>query len=166
MSAVQSANVLDVVRDAKFELKVSEWKAGHIPRFAFPLSKSRPKSYKFGQDYQWRTVSFETSKGRFLVLILLNVSRSIYRATLAQVMEDDDLVVLCQHEYHQSEPGWHCHVTSSPSSLLPRGVVRKQLTRWPKYRHVQSEVEFKVTLVNALSIAADRFKFSAQGGSI
>ena len=155
--------VSDVIRDHKFDLKVGEWKNGHIPRSVFPLSRLKAKSYKFGSEYRWRVVAFETSKGKFRILLLLNEGKGIFRATLAAETSDQDLIVLCQHEFHQSEPGWHCHVSFEDVDKLPRGVIRSHLKRWPKSSSVHAEVEFKVTTTSALSFAARCFRFSSQG---
>lgn len=155
--------VSDVIRAAKSDIEIGEWKSGHIPRSAFPLSKAKPKNYKFGPEYKWRVVTFKTESGKFRVLLLVNEGKNIFRATLASETLDGDLIVLCQHEYHQSEPGWHCHVNFSEVDRLPRGVARTHLTKWPKYNPVHAQVEFAVSTSSALSLAASCFKFSAQG---
>src|SRR5262249_9727610 len=114
-------NVRDVVRALKTDIHLSEWKSGHIPRATFPLSRVREKSYKLGPEYKWRVVSFDCLHQSFKILIVFNDGKQIYRATLAMEVERD-LVVLCQHEFHASEPGWHCHVTFDETDGLPRGV--------------------------------------------
>jgi len=160
-------NVADVIRAPKFSPEIGEWKSGHIPRAQFPLSRVKPKSYKFGPDYRWRIARFETSLGKYRVLVLLNESKAIFRATLASETPTGDLVVLCQHEYHQSEPGWHCHVSFADIDLMPHGVFRSHLDRWPKYKsNSEARHGFNVEEKNALSIAANVFRFRAQGDLI
>ena len=68
-----------------------------------------------------------------------------------------ELAVLCQHEYHASEPGWHCHVTFADADTLPLGVTRSHLRRWPQVDVPHSRLDFGVHERNAASIAAARF---------
>lgn len=82
--------------------------AGHIPRKSFPLSKLKNKRFKYGPEYEWRIVTFRALDHAFSLLIMLNENKAIYRASLGMHV-DQDVVVLGMHEYHSSEPGWHCH---------------------------------------------------------
>jgi hypothetical protein len=78
-----------VCRAAKTGLELGEWKSGHIPRSAFPLSRAKPKSYKFGPEYQWRVVKFQAAARNFRLLLLVNENKCIYRSTLAIEVEKD-----------------------------------------------------------------------------
>ena len=155
-------NITDIVRALKTDIHVSEWRSGHIPRASFPLSQARNKNYKFGPSYKWRVVTFDCLQRSFRLLILLNEDKIIYRATLAVEVEGD-LVVLCQYEYHESEPGWHCHVTFRDADMLPRGVTRGHLRRWPGKGAVPSRPDFGIRQSNAVGIATARFRVLTPG---
>jgi hypothetical protein len=99
-----SVQLKEVARAIKFDVEPGKWSAGHISRQTFPFSRVRSKRYRLGMEWKWRVVSFNTHGREFKVLIELNENKQIYRATLAWV-ENDDLAVLCQHEYHAFEPG-------------------------------------------------------------
>ncbi len=159
-------HVSDVIRSAKFDINLGKWSTGHIPRTSFPLSKVKPRNYKYGSDYSWRLVQFEISRGRFRILILVNEPKLIFRATLAAEASDGDMIVLCQHEYHQSEPGWHCHITFQTIDKVPHGAARSHLQRWPQHKRTGVYVTPSISVVSALSIAAQSFRFSAQGDLI
>jgi len=83
-------NVADVIRAMKFDIRIGDWQSGHVTRSSFPLSQARAKNYKFGPQYRWRVVRFETHGRNFRVLILLNLEKAIFRASLA-VERDNDL---------------------------------------------------------------------------
>lgn len=155
--------IQDIVRAIKTDVHVTDWKEGHIPRATFPLSQARPKNYKFGPEYKWRLVRFDCLGNTFRLLVVFNEAKQIYRATLGMDVERDDLVVLCQHEFHASEPGWHCHVTFAEAATLPHGVSRTHLRRWPGAGTEPSRLEFGVRLANAVSLAAARFRISSPG---
>jgi hypothetical protein len=75
----------------------------------------------------------------------------------------NDLAVLCQYEFHASEPGWHCHVTFREITDLPLGVTRSHLRRWPSEKTNPSRMEFGVRQTNAAALAATRFRVSVPG---
>ena len=159
-------NVSDVVRGPKTDVEISEWRAGHIPRERFPLSRARAKSNKLGPEYRWRVIKFDCLGDSFRVLVVFNEAKQIYRATLAverQEGRQQELAVLCQNEYHASEPGWHCHVTFAEIDTLPLGVVRSHLRRWPQVDAAHSRPDFGVHERNAATIAAARFRISSPG---
>ena len=155
-------DIKDIVRAQKTDVHVSDWRIGHVPRSTFPLSLARPKNYKFGPEYRWRLVRFDCLQRSFRMLVLFNEGKQIYRATLGMEV-GDDLVVICQHEFHASEPGWHCHVTFRDIDDLPRGVSRTHLRRWPSANTEPSRPEFGVREGNAVSLAATRFRVSSPG---
>jgi hypothetical protein len=160
-------NIRDVVRGPKTDVSISEWREGHIPRERFPLSRVRSKSYKLGPDYKWRVISFDCLGDSFRVLVVFNEAKQIYRSTLAVEIRQsgraaNELAVLCQHEYHASEPGWHCHVTFAETDTLPLGVARSHLKRWPQATSA-SHSEFGVHHRNAATIAAARYRISSPG---
>ncbi len=149
----------EILKSPKTNVQIGSWSTGHVPRNKFPLSRARSKHYRFGPDYQWRIVTFEAAGNSCRILILLNEYKETYRARLA-VEKDGDMLVLCEHEYHATEAGWHCHVTSEPISSAPVGAARYGKTKWP---NKPSRLEFGVTKANALAVAAKRFGFEAQG---
>ena len=155
-------NVVDVIRAPKSNVDIGTWRTGHVPRAAFPLSKAKSKAYKFGPEYSWRIVSFECLGVQFRVFILLNENKQIYRATLASET-NNDMTVLCQHEWHVSEPGWHCHVSFLPAAHILPGIVRGHLRPWPRPSSRNVNDSFEVTKQNSLYHAERRFKFSEEG---
>jgi hypothetical protein len=154
--------VAEVIRAAKVGVDAGSWKTGHITRAEFPLSRVRSRRYKLGSEYRWRVVKFNAIGNEFRVLIELNENKEIYRATLGR-KNADDIAVICQHEFHKSETGWHCHVSHDEIDTLPAGVMRSSLLRWPKPSLVHAQVVFPVSERTALSVAAARFRFLAQG---
>jgi hypothetical protein len=155
-------DVVDIIKNTKSKPDLGEWREGHIPRSAFPLSRARNKNYKFGPEYKWRLITFDSIHHKCRVLLLLNEGKQICRMTLG-VEINNGMTVLCQHEFHASEPGWHCHVCFDQIENIPSGVNRSHLKRWPKPETVHARVEFYVSQRNALSAAAEIFRFSAQG---
>jgi len=99
------------------------------------------------------------------VLILYNKNKEICRSTFAVEVEKD-LAVLCSHEYHSDHRGWHCHVISKDHASIELGIFRGRQKRWPSAKVPHSKLEFGVTEVSALSHAASRYNFEAQGGLI
>src|ERR1043166_7837463 len=99
--------VVDIIKATKASVEAGAWKTGHITRAEFPLSRVKSRRYKLGSEYRWRVVRFNAIGNEFRVLIELNVNKEIYRATLGRKNEED-ITVICQHEFHKSEPGWHC----------------------------------------------------------
>ena len=123
------------------------------------MSRLKDRRYKFGQDYAWRVVRLEALGNQCRILILLNESKLIMRARMG-VELNGDMVVLCEYEYHASEPGWHCHVTLEEATSAPAGAARRDKKKWPRK---SSRLVFGVDRANALTLVADRFGFEAQG---
>lgn len=157
------ANLAEIVRADKIIIDTGKWATGHVSRSAFPLSKARTKHYRFGPEYSWRVVRFECLGLRCRVLILFNGGKEICRFTLA-VDVQEDLAVLCNHEYHADHRGWHCHLTWEGHDRVTPGVVRTGQRRWPHARAEHSRKEFGVSLASALSHVAARYRFEGQGG--
>lgn len=158
--------ISEIIQANKNDLEIGVWKQGHIARDAFPLSRVKPKRYKLGMEWYWRLVTFQCLGKQFRILIEINENKAIYRAILGCLNDDGDLVVICSHEHHASEPGRHCHVTFSQIETLPTGVMRSALKKWPKFNSVHAQVEFDVSKINALSVTAEAFNFIAQGDLI
>ncbi|WP_147395084.1 hypothetical protein [Azospirillum cavernae] len=159
-----SMDLVDVIRAEKRNVKVQEWKEGKVPKGQFPLSKSKA-GVVVGRGWEWRIVTFEALNERFRVLIKLNLERQYYAAVLG-LEKGQDTIVLCHHELHVSHRNWHCHyIRGNVTTALP-GVLRDmdRMSGWPRSSDTPCSVEFKVTKGNAVSIAAARFQFQAQGG--
>ena len=154
--------ISDIIRSDKTDVEVSPWRTGHIARASFPLSKVKSKRYKLGPEYRWRIVKFKSKGREFRVLIELNENKEIFRATLGAVIEED-IAVLCCHEFHKSEPGWHCHVSWRDIDTLTTGAFRSNLVRWPRAELVATETAFPASATNALSLATNRFRIAVQG---
>lgn len=152
----------DVIRAEKTELRIGEWQQGRVPRSTFPMSKVREKYYKFGPEYKWRLVRFNSGDMKCRVLILLNEGKQIFRARLG-VEKNGDMVVLCDHEFHASEPGWHCHCARESACGIEPGAARSHTQRWPASASGCSIRDFAVDGKTALTVAAERFNFRAQG---
>jgi hypothetical protein len=152
----------EIIRALKTDIHASAWAVGHISRSAFPLSLARSKNYKFGPEYHWRVITFDCLSRTFRLLVVINEAKQIFRATLGVEVEND-LAVICQHEFHASEPGWHCHLSLAPVETLPPGVTRTHLRRWPKSGTEHSKQHFDVTEKSATSVAAARFRVASIG---
>jgi hypothetical protein len=152
-------NIKDVIRAKKADLETGNWSNGRIPRSAFPLSKLKNRHYRFGPDYSWRLVRFSALGEQFRILIILNISKEILRARLGMEI-GSDMTVLGEHEFHASEPGWHCHLTFENVADIVPGVVRFRKTKWPVHSAAQ---EFDITFASALTHVAKRFGFKEQG---
>lgn len=121
----------DVLRAAKSDVTVGEWRNGHVTYAAFPQSKVPSRAYKLGPTYEWTVIRFSALGARFRVLVIVNTGRAIFRACLG--MEDGkDMRILCHHEYHASEPGWHCHVKLAEVAEIEPGCARSGARRWPQ----------------------------------
>lgn len=156
-------SIKDIIRADKTNVQISrDWKSGHIPRARFSLSRAKNKAYKFGSAYKWRTISFDALGHKCTVLVLLNTGKQICRMTLG-VEEAGDMKVLGHHEYHSSEPGWHCHVHRKPINKIEGGIFRKGQERWPKNEELTNNKEFNANTDNAIGLAADFFNIQNTG---
>lgn len=153
-------NIKDLIRAEKSALDTGKWASGHIPRTAFPMSKVRDRKYKFGQDYKWRVIKFEAAGVSCRILVWLNEPKEILRARFG-VDVGAEMVVLCDHEFHASEPGWHCHVTFDEIASVTPGSARSDKMKWP--RNVKLTERFTATEASALTIVSDVFRLKTQG---
>lgn len=152
-----------IIKAEKSNFDWGKWHAGHIQRSSFPLSKVKEKSYKLGKEYKWRVVRFTAHSKRIRVLIVLNEEKQIYRARLG-VERDGDMVVLCDHEFHASEPGWHCHYTLQHIDSVTEGAVREGKRKRPS--DTDAAAAFNVTEASAVAVAAKRYGFEPKGDLI
>ncbi|MGB4864499.1 MAG: hypothetical protein WBP38_01220 [Hyphomicrobium sp.] len=156
-------DVADVIRAEKTDVEISDWFTGKVTKAKFPLSKARG-AIQLGKSWRWRTVRFSALGQKFRLLIQLNVSKSKYSATLA-IERDGDLAVFCCHELHVSHKNWHCHFVPGDIEKTYPGVLRdrENMISWPSFTEDECTIDFTVTEQSALSIAAARFRFEAQG---
>lgn len=121
------------------------------------MQVTKNKNYKKGPDYHWRVATFCALGQSFKVLILINQIKEIYRAYLG-VDCGGDMRVLCHHEYHASEPGWHCHLHTGDINGVEPGLMRTGMRRWPQGEGTHSKMDFGVTQTNAVAKAFELFK--------
>lgn len=153
----------EIIRAPKEKIAIDEWKSGKIFPKHFPLSKARGTGLRLGPDWVWRIVKFTALQHDFRVLIKLNVMTEYYAAILALDL-GDDLAVLCHHELHVSHKGWHCHFVDGDVFQNFPGAMRSQgMVAWPTFINEECQVPFNVTKSNALTFAAARYRFAAQG---
>lgn len=124
------------------------------------MSRVKEKQYHFGKAYRWRLIKFESCGLKCRILLLLNLEKEIFRARLG-VDDSGDTIVLCDHEFHASEPGWHCHFTLDDIDLAVPGAARSGKRRWPRGQN--QAAKFTVTEAGALTIAAKRFGLVEEG---
>ena len=130
-------NIKDFIRAEKANLDTGKWASGHVPKSAFPLSRSKPKTYKFGPEYHWRLVKFDALSEECRIWITLNENKEIFRARFG-VLRAGDMTVLCEHEFHASEPGWHCHLTFDHLDSASTGGMRWDKQKWPRIEKFDS----------------------------
>ena len=148
----------DVIRAEKTDIKVGKWAVGHIPQRQFPL-RAKPASFKLGQTWHWALIQFRALGLPFRVLLLLNSEREIYRAILGAETEKD-FNMICVHEFHAKEPGWHCHLVEEMKDA-PQGWQRRGMRRFPK--GARMEAVFDVTEDTAIRIAQKVFRIEERG---
>jgi hypothetical protein len=101
---------------------------------------------------------------------LLNLSKQIFRATLG-VTENGETAVLCEYEFHASEPGWHCHARCDDLELLDSAVTRFGSKRLPSAgkHHRRDRFTFgkaELTEVTAFNAAVKFFKLYKEEGTL
>ncbi len=156
--------VFDFIRAQKTGIKIApEWKSGKIPPSAFPLIKGR-RTLPAGSEWQWRLVEFDALGYHCRVLIRLNEHKAYYQAVLA-VETRHGLKVICHHELHLGEKSWHCHFCGCSVHDVFPGVMRDRgnMRSWQDQPSAAETIEFTVTSASALTVAANRYRFKAQG---
>lgn len=153
----------------KMQLRTGEWKRGPIPRSQWPSRRAKSKAYKFGPRYQWRIITFIACGYDCRVRILLNVEAQIFRATFG-VTEDGETKVICDYEWHASEPGWHCHARCGPVAEIDAAKNRFGSIRLPSARNFHRRQDFKfgnteINEVTAFNCAVTVFRIR-QGGDL
>lgn len=163
-------NLRAIVGAEKSLVKSGEWKQGEIPRAQWPSRKARAKAYKYGPLYRWRIISFYALGCDCRVRILMNESKQIFRATLG-VVTLGETVVICDYEYHASEPGWHCHARCNDIDGLDAGTNRFGSLRLPKSGNHHRRLDFKfgktaISPPSAFNCAVKFFGIDKIGGEL
>jgi hypothetical protein len=151
----------EVISAEKANIKIGPWKAGKIPKLDFPLSKS---AYRLGNSYRWCVVSFEALGGVFKCAVIFNAGKKKYEALLG-FMVNQTLKILCSFQFHEGEPGWHCHASCDPESNQTPGLLRGPwVTRIPAARAPHRRMDFGVdTEDRAVQFALRRYRIETKG---
>jgi len=162
MASASPLLVSNVIRAPKQDVRITDWEQGPVPRAKFPLLRSK---LPLGRGWRWRTVRFRALGEEFVVLVALSREKESYRAVLAMVY-GNTLKVLCHHELHTDHWNWHCHVVRGDIHKTHPGVLRDKcsMSAWPIFSTDECSVSFDVTEENALTIAAERYRFTRSGG--
>ena len=155
----------DVIRAPKSQIDTGKWQAGHIPPSAFPLSKAKRKNYRYGAAYRWRVISFQALECRCRVLVLYNEGKGIFRASLG-IEINGDMRVLCMHEFHADEPGWHCHAHLVEAADVDVGVFRTGMNKWPGNARLPVNQQFAILDEDQAYKRALRFYNIEMSGSL
>jgi len=141
-----------IISSEKENIETREWQTGHIPRKLWPSRKAKAKAYKFGSGYSWRVITFECCDLDCRVRILLNEQKQIFRASIG-VTENGETKLICDYEFHASEPGWHCHARCDDIAELDSLKTRFGGLRIPKAGafHRRTEFIFNTQPIDKLS---------------
>lgn len=152
----------------KSSMKPGVWKRGEIPRAQWPSRKAKSKAYKYGPLYQWRIVSFTAVGQECRLKLLLNLDKQIFRATFG-VVRDGDITILCDYEFHASEPGWHCHARCGEIGQIESNSNRFGSRRLPTSNGYHRRTDFKfgrseLSELTAFNAASKFFKLHKEEG--
>jgi hypothetical protein len=155
----------DIIRAAKTGIKVSSWSAGKVPKADFPIAK---KAYGLGNAFKWCVIRFQALDTECRVLVVLNESKQKYEAVLGVMGVDGTLRILCSYEYHETEPGWHCHATHDDVSTLSHGFMRgpwiKRVPGAQKEHRFGKHPRFSIgDETKAVHFAVDRYRIVEKG---
>jgi hypothetical protein len=153
--------VQEIIRASKEGIHLGEWRRGNVPRADFPIAKI---AYGLGRSYEWRVIRFDALGFQCRVLVVLNALKEKYDAILG-LMADGKLRILCIHEFHATEPGWHCHVSCGEVASVPLGFMRGPwMRRVPKAKSTHKRLDFGVSDQDAATrFAIDRFRIETKG---
>lgn len=163
-------NLKGIIAAKKAAVDTGEWRRGEIPRPKWPSRRAKAKAYKYGPLYQWRIISFQAAGSDCRVLLLFNESKQIFRATLG-VTKGGETVVLCDYEWHASEPGWHCHARCDDFASISPAYNRFGSVRLPKADSFHRRMEFKhlkqpLSAQTAFNCAISIFKIDRAEGLV
>ena len=151
----------EIVRSSKSDIQVGGWHQGRVPRAEFPIAKS---SYDLGRSFRWCVIKFVALDNHCRVLVVLNEPKQKFQAFLG-VFADTRLRILCCHEFHAGEPGWHCHAVCGEVTKVPEGFMRGPwVRRLPHAKRTHRRLNFGVNDLDAAKrVAIDRYKIWTRG---
>ncbi|ESZ09322.1 hypothetical protein NKH47_12685 [Mesorhizobium sp. M1060] len=163
-------NLRGIIAAEKSAVDTGDWKRGEIPRSKWPSRRAKAKAYKYGPLYQWRILFFQAAGQDCRVLLLFNESKRIFRATLG-VTKSGETLVICDYEYHASEPGWHCHARCSDLAGINSAHNRFGGVRLPKAGSFHRRTEFRhlkqpLSAQTAFNCAISIFKIDRAEGMV
>jgi len=151
-----------VILAQKSAIKVGSWRSGKVPRADFPLGRN---AFRLGSSVQWCVVSFQVLGAEGRVLVVFNPGKEKFQAVLGVMGVGSVLHVLCDYQYHATEPGWHAHASCEPASRIPAGVLRGPwIKRIPAPRAWHRRADFALDgQEGALRFALDRYRIYEKG---
>jgi hypothetical protein len=148
-----------IIRGPKEDISWGEWRAGHVPRKEFPLSRLKSKVYKIGPSYHWRIGRFSQGGNSYRVWVKFRPDLENYAAVLGLEQSDGDMVVLARYEFHGSHPGWHVHAACKNVRDIEPGRLHSPLhSRMPRRGGRHRDDRFGVTLLSATDKAVKKFR--------
>ena len=150
-----------VIAAAKVNIKVGSWKNGKIPKSDFPIAKS---AYRLGNSYRWCIVGFDAMDETFRCAVVFNAGKVKYEAIFGFLV-NQTLKILCSYQFHEGEPGWHCHATCKADANSTPGLMRGPwITRIPAASSRHRRMSFGVDGEDkAVQIALARYRIETKG---
>jgi len=154
-------NLKAIISAKKSDIHIGDWKNGRIPKKDFP-ARAKAKAFKFGPAYDWAIIRFKALGYDCRVRVLLREGREIFSATLG-VVEKGSLKILATHEFHGTEPGWHCHVKCENISEIDGTTNRVGSIRIPGAKQHHRRGKFRVTKKDAKRKVMRLFRIESSG---
>lgn len=154
--------VFDLIRSEKVNIVIGPWKTGKIPPAAFPIN--RPRSIPTGGAWRWRLCEFDALNYHCRVIIRVNFEKQRYHSYLS-IDTQKSVKVICHHDLHIGDKGWHCHFAKGLVEDVMEGVLRDKdcYTMFEAEPSLAQSQLFTITDHSALSKAAKRYRFEARG---
>lgn len=150
-----------IVAAGKTGIKVGAWRNGKVPKADFPIARN---ALRLGQAFEWCVVTFQALGQEVRVLVLFNIGKAKYDAILG-VMANGMVRILCDYQFHSTEPGWHVHATCDSATRIPGGIFRGPwVKRIPAARSKHRCNEFGISNQSeALRFALIRYRIEEKG---
>ncbi len=156
----------DVIRADKDVTDWGRWQRTKMTMGAFPLSRSKGRSYRLRTAYEWRIIRFKALDKDFRLLVAFNLEKEQYFAVLG-LDDGRDTKVLASYEFHGTHPGWHVTAACGPIEDIPSGIkVGPWQRRIPEARTKHRRITFGVTKENAVTKAASFFRLHRHPGAL
>ena len=138
------------------------WRAGAMPRSAFPLSMARRSFYRHGGGYRWRVVQFQCLWGSFRLLIVIHSVTEQFRGMLGMTVGQDTRLI-GTYEFHDTHPGWHAVVSCGELELVPTGIkAGPWQRRLPAASSIHRRLTFGTTQETATRKAGKFFRLPTE----